>query len=195
MKTRTFLLRAALGATLGAGALASAQAAPVYSLSSPSGYVFKLFDSYTLTGNAGVSSTTVKNVYAAPAGLAPGAKYLYASPTDGAITVNNIGASSFSFLWGSPDAENSVAYHTSLGDFVYTGVMLASLGMSTNGTLADSTVFTASLGNTGTIDSVTFTSTKIAFEVDGVSKVPEPSGIALVGAALGALAWTGRRKA
>lgn len=190
----TLLLRVAFGAVLGAAALAPAQATPVYSASSLAGYTPTLFPAYTLTGNAGIVSTSVPNVYAKPAGVGANAPYFYASPNDGAVTVDHIGAASFSFLWGSPDAGNMVTYHTSLGDFLYTGAMLPDLGILDNGNTAFSTVFTASLGNTGTIDSVTFTSKNIAFEVDGVSPVPEPGSIALAAAALGALVWTGRRR-
>ncbi len=172
----------------------AAQAAPVYGWSSLSGYTPTPFASYTLSGNAGVATTSRVNAYATPAGLPAGMPYLYASPSDGAVTVNDIHASSFSFLWGSPDAGNKIAYHTTLGDFFYSGATLINdVPFPNAGDWNLSTVFTASLAG-GLIESVTFTSSNIAFEVAGVSKVPEPGSAALAAVALAALVVVGRRR-
>src|ERR1700712_3846360 len=101
-----------------ATAAISAHAVPTYSVSSASGS-YGLPAAFTAVGTAGVATTTDSN-HAAPNGIADGSPYLYSSFDTSSVTVA-VNASTFSFLWGSPDYYNTVTYNTSLGDFAYTG--------------------------------------------------------------------------
>jgi hypothetical protein len=117
----------------------------------------------------------------------------------GEATYNLDGATTFSFLWGSPDAYNKVAFFSGPND---TGKLLAvfsgkSLTPSATGSGFDFVVFEAAAGVT--IGSVAlFDKTgQPAFEfsdVDPPSATPLPAGLPLYIAGIGVLGLLGRRR-
>ena len=90
---------------------------------------------------------------------------------------------SFTFLWGSPDAYNSLTD----GTVTITGSSVSS-GTGNN---AESTLYTFfdALG----FSSLTFSTTGVAFEIAS-TQVPEPMTFALLLAGLGAVGFVARRR-
>lgn len=133
--------------------------------------------------------------------LAPlGANGDYLSLQKGGIaTVDLHGAASYSFLWGSPDAHNFIDIVTSDGNVRFGGGDLAALrGFSANGDNANTSLLTITAAAGVTIDSITFRSSGIAFELAeaavAVTAVPETGTSALMLVGLAALAACARRR-
>jgi hypothetical protein len=110
-----------------------------------------------------------------------------ANGTLGPIATLALGsATSFSFLWGSPDVENTISF----GGTTFTGnsVFAGANGSNVNTRLVTISNDGAALGN------VAFQTSKIAFEVAQVTPVPEPETYALMLAGLGAIGFVARRR-
>lgn len=176
---------------------APAQSAPVYSVTPTTG-LFGLAPSgsVTITGTAGTATDFVSGLHAVPVGMPSGDSYYYVASNPNSSIGITVEASSFSFLWGSPDSLNRLLIDTTEGFFNFDGAMLASqFGISNNGNQSVSTIFNLSLAG-GLIHNVMFTSGTNSFEfaVPIGGQVPEPASIALVLAAIGGLALTTRRR-
>jgi len=133
--------------------------------------------------------------------LAPlGARGNYLSLQRGGVaTVDLHGATSFSFLWGSPDAHNFIDIATSDGNVRFAGSDLADLrGFAANGDNANASLFNITAATGVTIDSITFRSGGIAFELAqaeaAVTAVPEAGTSALMLIGLVALGGCARRR-
>ena len=115
---------------------------------------------------------------------------------DGSASVNVGDASSFSFVWGSPDTFNAIdIYSDGFGMVSYTGQQLAvAHGFSANGNNANTGLFTISGVEGATIDHVVFRSGGVAFEVAVANPVPEPETYAMMLAGLAAMGFVARRR-
>jgi hypothetical protein len=108
-----------------------------------------------------------------------------------------VDSSSFTLLWGSPDAYNQVALFSGLNgtgspEGTFTGAGLACGRSTCNQMQFDLVTFTASGG--GDIGSVVLSNnTSPAFEF-GIGAVPLPPAIYLFGSVLGGAFWLRRRK-
>jgi hypothetical protein len=131
-----------------------------------------------------VANDTVANVRSQPLFDAPGT-FLIVS-TLGSATINLGGATSFSFLWGSPDPTNMI----DIDGVLFTGLTL--LGGTANSSNANTqwATFTSDTG----MNSFTMTTNQIAFEIAVANPVPEPETYALLLGGLGALAFVVRRR-
>jgi len=104
-------------------------------------------------------------------------------------------ASYFGFLWGSPDAYNTVSFYDGsnlLGSFDGSAIKVPP-----NGDQTYAKFFNVFAGQGEQITRVVFTSTTNAFETDNhaiVSAVPEPETYAMLLAGLGLLGWHARRR-
>lgn len=143
-------------------------------------------------------SGSIPGVRKAPLGLSE--TDLYSVITKGGsamIDFGQEGVSSFSFLWGSPDAYNFVDIDTNGAfDTIYSGTLLGALAdpdFNSNGSNANTRVFTIA-GTEGTlINSLTFRAEGVAFEV-AAAPIPEPETYALMLAGLGVVAFMARRR-
>jgi len=149
------------------------------------------------SSNANVSSPiagSIVNVRLAPLGLSE--TDLYSVITTGGVATMNFGSgvSSFSFLWGSPDNYNFLDILTNdASGLTYGGAQLGVLGgFSSNGNNANTRLFTIGTNDGTLIDSLTFRSNGIAFEV--AAAIPEPSTYALMIAGLAAMGFVARRR-
>lgn len=135
------------------------------------------------------ASDSLANVRLAPLGALD---YLIVT-TGGNATVDLGGVSSYSFLWGSPDAYNSISILTSAGTQTFTGNDFATtFGLATDGDNAHTRWVTLS-GTDETLDSITFNSAGAAFELAVTTPVPEPETYALLLAGLMIVFYVGRR--
>jgi hypothetical protein len=189
MKLQKSLIAAALTVL----AVQANAAAPTFaSMAAVAGsYAAPVFTSTGSLGNAYSANSDLTFVRLAPLfNLNPGT-FLVVNPT-GEATINLGGASSFSFLWGSPDATNAISIATSSGVYNFTGLgLLGSTANSANANTQWST-FTAATGET--LTSMKLTTNQIAFEVAVANPVPEPETYALMLGGLGALAFVARRR-
>jgi hypothetical protein len=111
----------------------------------------------------------------------------------GSATVDLGGVSSYSFLWGSPDTFNSISILTSAGTQTFTGIDFATtFGLAANGNNAN-TRWVTLMGTDETLDSITFDSDGVAFEVAMTTPVPEPETYALLLAGVMIVFYVGRR--
>ena len=144
-----------------------------------------------LSGNAGIRIGTVAGQYAAPLG---DTTHFLVVPVDGSsgTALLNLGASygNISFYWGSIDTYNTVEFFTgangsgaSLGAYAGNNIPLAMANGDQGNILNNRRVFFNFGGDLA--QSVRFTSTSIAFEIDNIATaaVPEPAvwGTMLVG--------------
>ena len=112
--------------------------------------------------------------------------YLVVSP-GGSATIDLAGATSFSFLWGSPDPYNVITID---GVTFNTTTLLGALANSSNDNTRWATFSSDGVG----MHNFTITSTNIAFEMAVANPVPEPETYALRLGGLGALAFVVRRR-
>ena len=172
---RTLLAVAALVASVGANAQSfNSVAAPAtgdYAAPVP------------VSGTYYIATGSIPNTHLAP--LGDTGTFLVVDPL-GSATLALGGATSFSFLWGSPDASNAIE----IDGVSYTGLTL--LGAAADSSNASSVwaTFTDPMGMT----SFTITTGQIAFEMAVANPVPEPETYALMLAGLGAMAFVARRR-
>jgi hypothetical protein len=117
----------------------------------------------------------------------------------GEATVDLHGATSYSFLWGSPDTHNFIDVVTSGDDFSFGGADLGSLlGFTADGLNANTSLFTITAAAGVTLESIRFRAGGIAFELaealTPVTSVPEPRTQALMLAGLSVLGLAARRR-
>lgn len=160
-----------------------------------------------LTGDYRFATGTVKNDHAAPAGDT--SQYLYVSSAvpSGSATLSFIDMSSVSFYWGSIDNYNSVDLGLSDGTtFHYNGIQLPPADGNQGAGATNRRVF-FDAGTGPFIQSITFNSSGIAFELDDVygklasdsnpgggGTVPEPASWALMIAGFGMIGVASRRR-
>lgn len=138
-----------------------------------------------------VATDSVTNIRLAPLGAS--GSYLALS-NGGMATVDLGGASSFSFLWGSPDVYNLFTVLTSTGTESFGGLDLQSLfGVSANGDNAGTRLFSIAGAPGQTLTSITFASEGNAFELAVAAPVPEPDKYAMLLAGLAIVLFVGRR--
>ena len=111
--------------------------------------------------------------------------YLVVQP-GGTATIDLAGATSFSFLWGSPDATNMIE----IDGVSFTGN--GSLGALANSSNANTrwATFTSETG----MHDFSITTGTVAFEIAVTNPVPEPETYALMLAGLGAIGFVARRR-
>lgn len=137
----------------------------------------------------------------------PGETFLGTGPFSGGFATPNTSTLTFtapvsyiSFLWGSPDAYNTLTVNSTGGGsqtFTATGTGFGTPFPVTNGdqTFAQSVQFTGVGGSL--ITSLVFNSTQDAFEVGRFSvtaPIPEPETYALLMGGLGVLGFVARRR-
>lgn len=155
--------------------------------------------SFTDGINASVQNNSVANVYLRPEGLDDADSFLVVSKLEGAsgsATVDLGDASSFSFVWGSPDSFNAIdIYSDGFGMVTYTGTQLGSqFGFFADGDNGDTGLFTIAGVDGATIDHVVFRSNGVAFELAVAAPVPEPETYAMMLAGLAAMGFVARRR-
>jgi len=160
----------------------------------PGGYASPLYD----TSDAALAYSYSGSSSRSLAPLGAGGSYL-SLQRGGVATVELHGATSYSFLWGSPDAHNFIDIATSDGNVRFGGTDLAALrGFAANGDNSHASLFTIAAAAGVTIDSITFRSGGIAFELavaeTAVAAVPETGTSALMLVGLAALAGCARRR-
>jgi len=174
---KSLLTVAALVATVGANAQSFSFSAPV--VGSYAAPIFTTSDpalAYETTGS-------VPNVNLQPLGSS--GTYL-AVATGGSATIDLGGATSFSFLWGSPDATNKIT----IDGVDFTGLGL--LGATANS--GNSNTQWVTVTDESGMSNFTITTGQIAFEMAVAAPVPEPETYALMLAGLGAMAFVARRR-
>lgn len=187
---KKILKLAAALATLAFAAHASATLSFSESIAGPGSFAAPIFTTGT-PALAYTATDSLADTRLAPLGTT--ASYLIVS-TGGSASVSLSGASSFSFLWGSPDLFNSILIATSTGLEAFTGFDLQTLfGVAANGDNANTRWFSLSGAPGQTLDSITFSSSGIAFEVAVTSPVPEPESYALLLAGLLIVFYIGGR--
>ncbi|HEY9238616.1 MAG TPA: PEP-CTERM sorting domain-containing protein [Burkholderiaceae bacterium] len=130
-----------------------------------------------------VTSGSVANVNLQPMGSS--GTYL-AVATGGSATIDLGGATSFSFLWGSPDATNKITIDGV--DFTGSGL----LGATANS--ANSNTQWVTVTDLTGMSNFTITTNQIAFEMAVAAPVPEPETYALMLAGLAAMGFVARRR-
>lgn len=158
---------------------AGAQSISVAPAVSPFGYI--ALDG--LTGSFSVGTTAIPNVQAVPLGAS---SFDVVTLGQTATLTFGAGVTSYTFLWGSPDLENKLVVD---GTVTFTGanVVASGYGLDSSSRLVTITDLTG-------LSSLSFTTTKIAFEVARVNPVPEPETYALMLAGLGAIGFVARRR-
>lgn len=139
-------------------------------------------------------SGSVNNVRLAPLTLSDTDFYSVIT-TGGVATLEfDQAVASFSFLWGSPDDYNFLDIATNDGSgLTFSGTDLGALaGFTPNGNNANTRLFTIGTNGGTLINSITFRSDGIAFEV--AAAIPEPSTYALMLAGLAAVGFVARRR-
>ena len=112
--------------------------------------------------------------------------FLVVSP-GGSATIDLAGATSFSFLWGSPDQTNTI----NIDGASFTGLgLLTNLVANSDNVNTRWATFTSAAG----MHSFTITTGQVAFELAVANPVPEPETYALMLGGLGALAFVARRR-
>ena len=138
-----------------------------------------------VSGTFTIVTGSIPNVQTAPLGDLGTYLRVGTAPGDSA-TLDLGGATSFTFLWGSPDASNKIT----IDGVDFTGSFL--LGALANSANANSRLatFTSAVG----MHDFTITTGQIAFELAVANPVPEPETYALMLAGLGAMAFVARRR-
>ncbi|MBA2722646.1 MAG: PEP-CTERM sorting domain-containing protein [Methylibium sp.] len=140
---------------------------------------------------------SITNVWLAPLTLSGTDPYSVISTGGSATIAFGTGVSSFSFLWGSPDTYNflDIATNDLLLPFTFSGSdlgVLANPDFTANGNNANTRLFTIGTNDGTLIESITFRSDGVAFEV--AAAIPEPSTYALMIAGLAAVGFVARRR-
>jgi hypothetical protein len=145
-----------------------------------------------------ITTSSITDVTARPVGSMDNFWSVGPSPSSqvgpGEVTFNT-GLSYYGFLWGSPDAYNTVSFYdgsTLLGAYTGTAVLDPAQGDQDY-----SRYFNAFAGPNQEITKVIFESTLNAFETDNhafISAIPEPETYAMLLAGLGLLGLMGRRR-
>jgi hypothetical protein len=176
---KTLLVAAALVVSIGANAQtfsSSAAVAGSYTAPVPSSF----------SGIVYTANTSITNVQTQP--LFDTGSFLVVYPNSSA-TFDLGGVTSFSFLWGSPDPSNSISIN---GVLFGTGASL--LGATANSNNANTQWATITAADGGFLNTMTITTSQIAFELAVANPVPEPETYALMLAGLGAMAFVARRR-
>jgi PEP-CTERM motif len=157
-----------------------------------------LGNSFTYTDGALFSNTVlISGVAARPVGST--GNYLSvgnAGASKGPSTLTfSKGLSYFGFLWGSPDAYNTVTFWngtSNLGSFNGSAVL-----QPPNGNQSFASFFNVKTNGSDVITKVTFASSGMAFETDNhafITAVPEPETYAMLLAGLGLMGAIARRR-
>jgi len=113
---------------------------------------------------------------------------------DDATLTLSPGTTYVSFLWGSPDAYNTLTVHTDAGFVSFTAAVLGIQPVDGSQSQANYVNFTPT-GSATMITSLVFSSPNTnAFEIANVTAVPEPGTYAMLLAGLGALGFVARRR-
>ena len=153
-----------------------------------------VFQPGSINTNANTSGS-IGSVQTTPMGLGAMAPYSVISIGGSATLSFMTPVSTYSFLWGSPDDGNTLDIVGTFGATqTYTGSSFKTLvGAMSDGNNAFTRVLTIT-GNGGSlINSITFKSSNIAFEV-ATAPIPEPETYALMLAGLGAVGFMARRR-
>ncbi len=142
----------------------------------------------------GLYTTSISGITAVPPG-STGNHWSVGPSTPGVVNLSGGGASYYGFLWGSPDAYNTVSFYsgaTLLGAFTGAAVYPPANGDQSIGRYFN---FFADTG--APVTKVVFQSSGYALETDNhsVVAVPEPETYAMMLAGLGLLGAAARRKA
>lgn len=177
-------------------AMAGAHAAvtSTFSTSAPMGMPSYSFDDLSGNSMLSISGGTIKvasqtNVALRPEGSSGGFWSIDPTTPSGSISFTNL-ARSVSFLWGSPDAFNS------LNVLLDGGGSMSIDPFASGGSNGNSHYVTLTASGGSLISGLSFASSDFGFEVDNlyVSAVPEPETYALMLAGLAAVAFVARRQ-
>jgi hypothetical protein len=198
-------MKAVLAATVAMLAMATASHAATY-VSSVNGpddntgrtvlYDFNSGDPGNITGNYTITTGTAAQKFAAPLGDTTPYLVVPGNGSSGTAVLDlGKGYTGLSFYWGSIDSYNTVEFFsgvggtgTSLGSFAGNNIPVAPANGDQGSALNNRRVFFNFGGDTA--QSIRFTSSQIAFELDDIAttNVPEPStwatliaGLTLVG--------------
>jgi PEP-CTERM motif len=177
---KTLLAAAALVASVGANAQSFSTGV------GPGSYAAPTPADVSPPGSFSIQSSSVPNAYLAP--LGDTGTFLVVNPGFSA-TIDLHGVTSFSFLWGSPDASNAVSFN---GGAFMTGSDL--MGGVANSSNANTQWVTFTAVGDSVLNSMTIETGQIAFEMAVAAPVPEPETYALMLAGLGAMAFVARRR-
>lgn len=138
---------------------------------------------------------SIVNQRTTPMGLGVSDAYSVISTGGSALLSFSSAVSGYSFLWGSPDDGNSIEIATNnVGTVTYTGTQFKSAGgFLVDGVNANTRLFNIGTNSGTLINSITFKSSNIAFEV-ATAPIPEPETYVLMLAGLGAMGFIARRR-
>jgi hypothetical protein len=157
-----------------------ATANPVYSINSDTSTSAVYVAPQFTTPNSGLAYTANNSVFKVRLEPLGNIEDYLVVMKGGLATLDLHGASSFSFLWGSPDLLNAFSLSTSLGTYAFSGVDLHSFYNMDPGKNASTTLFNINTSLGETLESISFTSGSNSFELAVPYSVPEPGTWMLV---------------